>query len=212
MEYRTTTRFRCHDADDSCRLCTFERVYDVGQSSWVTTQHSLRLLFRFFPRRVHALPSTSEKDRRTETRRETNARYTRRRHLQKVAEKQERKPRAAFCTIVKSTDGRREIDNARRRSHQLTYTYTEREVILRVHEALSRFIQRLARLRGTGYEGHMSLSTQSRTHRDLQRQLPSAICIGLAGDGGYIYPLNRAFYGFSTSREYLASFHRKWLH
>lgn len=43
-----------------------------------------------------------------EKRRETNTRYTRRRHLQKV-EKQERK-RAVFCTIVKSTDGR-EIDD-----------------------------------------------------------------------------------------------------
>lgn len=203
MVYRTTTRFRCHDA-------TIRAGYARSNvpTTWVNQAGSRRtrlgFLFRFFPCRVHALPSTREKDRQTEKRRETNAGYTRRRHLQKL-EKQERK-RAVFCTIVKSTDGR-EIDNT---ASQPRTCVGRNDPRARVHEALSRFIRRLARLRRTASRG-MSLK-HSHGRNDLQRQLPSTISFGLASDNGYIYPLNRAPYGFSSSQEYLASLDCKWKH
>lgn len=90
--------------DNSCRLCTYKQVYDVGQSGWIT---AARVPLPFLSS-SHTRTTEYERERsQIEKRREINARYTRRRHLQKV-EKQERK-RAVFCTIVKSTDGR-EID------------------------------------------------------------------------------------------------------
>lgn len=113
-------------------------LHDVGQSGWVTPR--LGFLFRFFPCHTHALPGTREKDRQAEKRRETNARYTRRRHLQKV-EKQGRK-RAVFCTIVKSTDGR-EIDGVAAET-----CVGRNDPRARVHKALSRFYSLPARLRG----------------------------------------------------------------
>lgn len=169
VEYHTTTRFRCHDA-------TIRAGYARSNVSttWVNQAGSRRtrlgFLFRFFPCRVHALPSTREKDRQTEKRRETNAGYTRRRHLQKV-EKQERK-RAVFCTIVKSTDGR-EIDNT---ASQPRTCVGRNDPRARVHEALSRFIRRLARLRRTASRG-MSLSTvtDATIYRDNSLRLSPSV-------------------------------------
>lgn len=146
--------------------------FDVTTRQFVPVMHVQASLRRGSIRLDHAaarvpLPFLSSSHIRTneyerersqiEKQRETNTRYTRRRHLQKV-EKQERK-RAAFCTIVKSTDGR-EIES------QALTCVGRNDPRARVHEALSRFIQRLRNTMWTTSRD-VSLSTVTDTiYRD----------------------------------------------